>query len=150
MAESIFEGWNKINRDEYFDELDISIIEGHVEGVSEGYFMFLTSNMDKVAERSMKQGFPIDETLFFLISRYQHMDADIFSNNLNVFKKQFERLEEFYLAPACFKSGKRNDNLGDIELNFRLMLKMRKIKFLKAEDLTENDVKYIVIKNSKK
>jgi len=143
-AEKIFMDWKELCKDETFDDLAVSIIEGPLEGVGDGYFVFITTNIDPCIERAKKQGCIIDETFLMITSRYQHMQPSFFSNNLNIFKKQYELIKEYYIAPAYFKSGARNKDLKDIKIRQDLKIKMKNIRFLKVEDLTSNDQEYIV------
>jgi len=145
-GEKIFEQWKKICDDDYFDDLQISIIEGKNNNVC-GYFVHITTNLERCVNRVEKQGFNINGTLYIIESRYQFMETNKFTNeNLNILKKQFELLNEYYIAPACFKNGKPSTDINNISVNQKLIIKMNKIKFLKTEDLTENDLEYVVIK----
>ena len=76
----------------------ISVIEKTNIGEKDGYFVHITTNMDESIKRAEKQGMKLDETLFFMVSRYQYMDIDMFNNNLAVFKKQLENKLEIYVV----------------------------------------------------
>jgi hypothetical protein len=143
-AEKIFRDWKDLCKEEPFDDLEVSIIEGPLEGVGDGYFLFISTNIDRCIKRAENQGYLINETMLMVISRFQHMQPSFFSNNLNMFKKQYALIKEYYIAPAYFKSGTRSQNLNDIEIKHELKIKMRNIRFLKVEDLTPNDQEYIV------
>ena len=145
-AAKIFADWKELCKDEPFDDIDIAIIEGKVEGLGDGYFVHISTNIDRCVKRAEEQGCQIDKTLIMVFSRYQHMQPSFFSNNLNIFRKQYELMKKFYIAPACFKSGARSDNLNDIAINFDLLIEMQNIRFMKAEDLTPNDLEYAVVK----
>ncbi|ENZ01264.1 hypothetical protein HMPREF1092_01972 [Clostridium thermobutyricum] len=146
MANRIFENWKKICKDDILNELKISIIEKKNIGKKDGYFVYLTSNMEEVVKRAEKQGFYVDESLYAIISRFTYMEIDIFKNNLAIFKKQIQDKKEFYIAPAIVSDKKEQFKIDDILMN--LKIKMNNITFVNFEDLTENDLEYSVVLNS--
>lgn len=146
-GKKIFKDWKKSCKDDIFDDIEISVIEKKNVGKCDGYFVYITSNIDACMKRAEKQGCSIDETLFTFISRYQYMDINMYNNNLSIFKKQMEfSNNKFCIAPAIFKNGEIDFDTNNIEIEYSLCIKMNKIKFLKYEDITENDIEYAVVK----
>lgn len=136
----IFRDWKHICKDNYFDELSMSVIED-----DKGYFVYISSNVDKYVERLIANGLEVKENLIVTFSRYNYMNACQNSNNLSKFKEQYEKLKEYYIAPAFFKNGSRQGDISNIEFNFDYIIKMSSIKFLKKDELTINDPEYCVI-----
>lgn len=145
-ANKIFKDWKKLCGDDLFKDIEITIIEKKNIGSCDGYFVHITSNMDECIKKAEKRGFLMDETLFTIISRYQYMDIDIFTNNLAIFKKQLETKKEFYIAPATVSSRDKTITMNNIEIGAHLKIKMNSIKFMNFEDVTENDIEYSVVK----
>lgn len=147
-GKKIFKDWKKSCKDDIFDDIEISVVEKKNAGKCDGYFVYITSNMDACMKRAEKQGCSIDETLFTVISRYQYMDINMYNNNLSIFKKQMEfSNNKFCIAPAIFKNGEIDFNTNNIEIEYDLSIKIDKIKFLNYEDITENDIEYAVVKD---
>lgn len=144
-AAKIFRDWKSKCGNDFFKDIDLTVIEKTNIGRKDGYFVHITSNMDECSTRAEKQGFLIDETLYSIISRYQYMDIDIFRNNLATFKKQVEMQKEFYIAPAVVSNVGEEVNMNNIEFGLHLKIKMNNIKFKKFEDITENDIEYSVV-----
>ncbi|MGG5462887.1 toll/interleukin-1 receptor domain-containing protein [Clostridium sp. B9] len=146
-AIKIFKEWKKVCKDNIFSELEISIIEKKNVGIKDGYFVYITTNMDECKKRAEKQGFDIDETVFSVYSRYQYMTIDIFKNNLAIFKKQLQDKKEFYIAPAIIDAYSENPTMNDINFDLSLKIKMNKIKFKDFDSLTPKDIEYDVVSN---
>ena len=144
-AIKIFEDWKKLSKDNEFNDIEISIIEKKNIGKRDGYFVHITSNMDKCIKRAEKQGFLMNETLYTVISRYQYMDIDMFNNNLAIFKKQLEKNNDFYIAPAVLVNKDQEVSTENIEVGTQLKIKMDKIKFINFENVTSNDIEYSVV-----
>lgn len=144
-ASKIFSDWKKICGEDVFKDIEISIIEKNNIGKADGYFVHITTNMKECSKRAKEQGYFVDETLFCVISRYQYMDIDMFRNNLSIFKKQIEMKKEFYIVPAVLNNNNNKITMYDIEFGMHLKIKMNNIKFVKFEDLTENDIEYSVV-----
>ncbi|AGF57403.1 hypothetical protein B0P06_004301 [Clostridium saccharoperbutylacetonicum] len=145
-ASKIFKDWKRNCGDNVFNDIEISIIEKKNIGSCDGYFVHITSNIDKCIKRAEKQGFLMDETLFAVISRYQYMDINMFTNYLAIFKKQLEVKKEFYIVPAVVSNEDKEITMGNIEFGTHLKIKMNNIKFMNFEDVTENDIEYCVVK----
>lgn len=148
-ASKIFENWKKHSWENVFTDIKISVIEKTNIGEKDGYFVHITTNMDESIKRAEKQGMKLDETLFFMVSRYQYMDIDMFNNNLAVFKKQLENKKEYFISPAILEEGKKN-TFNNIEFGMNLRIKMNDIKFIKFEELSENDIEHSVVQCSNK
>ncbi|WP_243169711.1 hypothetical protein [Clostridium algidicarnis] len=149
-ASNIFKDWKRLCGDNVFKDIEITIIEKKSIGSCDGYFVYITSNMDECIKSAEKQGFLMDETLYTVISRYQYMDIDIFNNNLVIFKKQLETQNEFYIAPTVFINGEVDTDIRNIEVGTPLAIKMNKIKFINYDDITPNDIEYSVVERPNK
>ncbi|WP_253197216.1 hypothetical protein [Clostridium algidicarnis] len=149
-ASNIFKDWKRLCGDNVFKDIEITIIEKKSIGSCDGYFVYITSNMDECIKSAEKQGFLMDETLYTVISRYQYMDIDIFNNNLVIFKKQLETQNEFYIAPTVFINGEVDTDIRNIEVGTPLAIKMNKIKFINYDDITPNDIEYSVFERPNK
>lgn len=144
-ASKIFEDWRKLCGENVFKDIEITIIEKKNIGKADGYFVHITTNMKECIKRAEKQGFFAGETLYSVVSRYQYMDIDVFSNNLAIFKKQVEAKKEFYIAPAVVSDNNKSITMNNIEFGIHLRIKMDNIKFMNFDYLTENDIEYCVV-----
>lgn len=145
----IFEEWKSMASD-YFDELAISVVEGQDSEGVDGYYVIISTDMDYCVEKMEASGLEVEETLITTISRSNFMQTTIFSNNLNVFKKQFEKLGEYRIAPASFRNGRIADDGNNIEIDLDNTIRMRKIKLLKMNELNEDDFEYALIAATRK
>lgn len=148
MANKIFNNWKRICKSDILNELKISIIEKKNVGKKDGYFVYLTSNIEEIVKKAEKQGFYVDESLYAIISRFTYMEIDIFKNNLAIFKKQIQDKKEFYIAPAIASDEREPSKIDEILMD--LKIKMNSITFINFEDLTEDDLEYSVVLNEER
>lgn len=138
----IFSKWKKISNNKPFEDLDISIIKD-----VEGYYTFISSNIDSCIKRIKKQGLSVDESLIQITSRYQFMDQKSSINNLNIFKKSYDKVKKYYIAPAYLTNAKSEVSANNISLIPELAIEMNKVKFLNKYALKPNDIEYAVVKS---
>lgn len=138
----IFSDWKKELNGKPFNDLDISIIQD-----SNGYYAFISTNLDRCIKRMEKIGIPIDNSLMFITSRYQFMIQDSSTPNLELFKSTYSKFKKYYIAPAYLKDPKLGPTMNNIAFDDSLAIEMNNVKFIDKKDITPNDIEYSIIKS---
>lgn len=132
VGQQIFRKWiRKLGHDDEFHELRISIIEGGIPGMDDGYTVIVGSSMDGEIARAKKDGYDVN-TDFYIgassICRLPHPN----SVNLEAFKSAFLRHGRYYVVPMSSDSEIMTPNL-------QLSIMKKKLIFRNVKDVPEND-----------
>lgn len=139
MGKEIFRRWKKHLGDVDIHELiKISIIEGDIENEPKGYTVFVGPNPKAVLSLAKIRGHKIDKYML-MTGRFHRMTPPPDSQNLPIFKQKYHEHGEYFFLPAIIaKSG--------LEPIFDLGIQKKSINFLVADELSKNDLEYVVLK----
>jgi hypothetical protein len=142
-ARRIFEQWHRrYGKQDRFDELRISIIEGEIHGEMPGYSVHIGPDHDNTIKRYQAAGLTVkpDVDLFILVSRIHRMNPSPESRFLQMFKEAYRRWNEYLLIPGVVKpDGSLLRYCKDLGI-----LK-REIKFRRVGDIGGDDEDSVVL-----
>jgi len=140
-ARKIFEGWHERYGDrDRLDELRISVVEGPIAGLGDGYSVHIGSDLDAAVKRFKEVGYEFDSELFMSISRFQRMNPPAGSGNLAMFKKEYDRYKTYVLAPGIVSQDRRQ-----VEPMYDLGIYKRKILFRQSFEIGDNDLDTVIL-----
>jgi hypothetical protein len=139
----IFRDWiGRIGRDDEFDLLRVSIIEGDIPAEPPGYSVFLGTDVENYAAYARDQDIDVfQEDYLGVVGRYRRMTPSPGSPHLPAFKASYERHGSYQLIPAY-------GGEGNPTADFDLAIKKKRIRLLRADRLAENDMERIVLEGS--
>ena len=141
-AREIFINWHeRYGRNDEYEELRVSIIEGDIPGEEPGYSVHISSDPDSAIKRFRDAGYEFDDDLLMLVSRIHRMNPPADSKNLNVFKQAYRKFKTYFLIP-CIVS----HNNTKIKQILKLGIYKGKIHFRNVTDIGEYDIDSVVIK----
>jgi len=105
-AEQIFKQWiTRLSVKDEFDELRISIIDGPLPSGQTGYTVHVGSNLENIINRYKRDGIEVPMDYFIHISRFNRMNPNPTSTNLEVFLKRYRQFGCYFLAAAYGEGG---------------------------------------------
>jgi hypothetical protein len=143
-AREIFEGWRERfgSKDEY-EELRVSIIEGHIPGEDPGYTVHVNANVGNILKRAESEGREVPADLIMTIGRFHRMNPDPSSKNLEMFKSEYKRTGTYYLMPCVISK-----DLKQIKPIFELAIEKTEVIYRKTNDIKKDDLDYVVFKKN--
>ena len=140
----IFKDWQKYFKEyDKNDEIRISIIEGDIPNELPGYSVHINSNFEFKYKQFEKACLAPDDFLLMTIGRFNRMNPpNGKSPYLDVFKREYERFGSYFIAPAEY-----DEATGKIVPYLKYKILKRVILFRNVEEITENDLDYIVFKD---
>lgn len=143
-AAEIFRRWRKsFGNTDVNEEIRIAIIEGDIPGRESGYSVHINTNVEGLLKRTMAQGLDISRDYITIVSRIHRMNPDPSSKNLDIFKEEYTKFREYHLVPAILLPGNK------VELAPDLGITKREICFRKVEEITAQDMDYVVLQKAK-
>lgn len=139
----IFKDWKKYFKEyDKNEEIRISIIEGDIPNELPGYSVHINSNFEFKYNQFEKAGIEPDDFLLMTIGRFNRMNPPNGKNPyLEVFKKEYEYFGSYFIAPAEY-----DETTGKIVPYLEYRILKKEILFRNVEEITENDLDYIVFK----
>lgn len=138
-GKEIFERWKKHLGDCDINELiQVSIIEGEIEGEPRGYSVYVGPNPN-IAKSSSKTKDQNNEKYFMLTARIHRMTPEPNFRNLEKFKSQYFKYGRYLFLPVC-------EEVGEPRPVFDLSIMKKSIKFVKVSELTDRDPEIVVLK----
>jgi hypothetical protein len=100
-ARKIFEQWQeRLGRNDVFEELRVSVIEGEIEGERPGYTVYISANVENILKRAESLGLNLPNEYFAIIGRKHRMNPQKGSRNLQGFKDDLGQFGCYQLCPA--------------------------------------------------
>lgn len=128
-ARSLFAGLrSKVGQDDEEELLRVSIVEGTFHGNPHSYAVNIGPDIGNVMKHFQVELPESGYVDFLALSRVNRMNPDGPSENLALFKKQFQKVGSYFLMPGCF----RGKSFGPID---GLKIKKRSILFRRKEDI---------------
>ena len=141
-ARKIFSGWQeRYGKNDEYEELRISIIEGEIIGEEPGYSIHIGADPDSAIERFKDAGFEYSEDLIMMISRVHRMHPPPESRNLEMFKQAYRKYKSYNLIPCVASPDKAR-----IKPIYELGVFKGRVIFRKADDIGKHDIDYLAIK----
>ena len=139
-ARQIFEQWHeRYGKQDQFEELRISIIEGAIEGEAAGYSVHIGVDPDNTFKRYREAGLTASD-YFMMVSRINRMNPPAESNNLEMFKRAYREFKTYFLVPGtCKPDGSQLRPMLDLSVY------KNSINFRRVEDIGKNDLDSIVL-----
>jgi len=140
-ARKIFEQWHQRygNRDE-FEELRISIVEGHIKGEDPGYTVHIGADPSNTVKRYQHAGLKTNESLLMMVSRLNRMNPSPVSKNLETFQKLYRTSKTYFLVPGtCKPDG------SDLRPILELGIYKNSVHFRNTADIVEGDIDSVVL-----
>lgn len=119
MATKIFQGWEKrLGKEDEFNELRISFVEGDVPGEPFGYYVHINSYPQNIVKRfkSNDVNFNVGVDLMMLVSRIHRMNPSRDSKNLQEFKDRFNHFKSYSLIPCVLHNGNKIEVIEGLEI----------------------------------
>ncbi|HHB93433.1 MAG TPA: hypothetical protein ENK59_09520 [Thioploca sp.] len=133
-AIEIFQQWQadfgKIDVDE---KLRISIIEGEIPELADGYTIHITPNLDKFLKQSE------NEVQIDITNKHQRLVVSENSTGLTDFKTSFAKFKQYHILPAFYID-------ESIQPIFDFALLKTVINFRNVADISENDIDAAIFK----
>lgn len=138
----IFSEWVAMfGNDDQFEEIRVSINEGHVPGQRPGYTVHISPDPVSIAVRATAEGIALDPKIVYL-GRFNRMHPPTDSLALLArFKEEFQRHGEYLLAPVT----RRND--GQLWTDVEFGIVKSSIQFRDVSDISQDDIDAIVLKS---
>jgi hypothetical protein len=129
VGKQIFSDWlERLGPVDKYEELRISIVEGEIMGIGEGYSVHISSNPDHTAQRIHSNNLR-DLGSFIVLARVHRMYPSPRSPHLPRFKQEFFRHKRYLLLPVS----------SDIKPEFGLGIWKSEISFRRASEITATD-----------
>jgi hypothetical protein len=143
-AREIFEGWReRFGSKDVYEELRVSIIEGHIPGEDPGYTVHVNSNVENIFKRAESEGREVPSDVVMTIGRFHRMNPDPSSENLKMFKSEYRRTGAYYIMPCVISK-----DLKQIKPIFDLAIEKTDVIFRNSKDITKNDLDYVVFRKN--
>lgn len=140
-AREIFETWHKrYGKNDEYEELRVSIIEGDIEGEEPGYSVHVGSDPDSAIKRFKGAGYEFDDGLTMMVSRVNRMTPPEGSNNLEKFKESYRAAKTYFLAPGVISA-----NRQQLKPIIELGIYKGKIHFRNIDEIGKNDLDSVVL-----
>lgn len=141
-AKKIFQDWNRrYGRNDEYEELRISIIEGDIPGEDPGYSVHIGADPEQAMKNYLKHGFQANKDFFMLVSRFRRMESHLPLKNLDTFKMLYRQNKSYILAPGLISSdGKNMKPILDLGIHKRV------IYFKNSKEIGANDIDFVVLK----
>ena len=142
MAIKIFTGWEKrLGKEDEFNELRISFVEGDVPGEPFGYYVHINSYPQNIVKRVKSNDVDFNIDLMMLVSRIHRMNPPRESKNLQEFKNRFEHFNSYTLIPCVLHEGNKIEVIRGLELT------KKNVEFRKYSDIkSKNDLDSVLNK----
>lgn len=142
-GKSIFAGWRESLADnDKFDELRLAFIEGEIPNKESGYSVSIGLDIENVRNKIESQGGEWKPDYILTTSRFHRMNPNPGSNNLEIFKQNFQRHGTYFLVPA---SGDYTQPSSIVPL-MDLKIQKRKVYLRNITEITEEDIDHAGIK----
>jgi len=121
------------------EEIRISIIENTDNNNPHYYKVHIGSSWNVISKRMDSLGFPIDETYIMGISRFHNMNPIMDSRNLDRFKADYKKFNNYFITNVYIENGKYVPNYDNL-------IEKKEIYFRKKEEIitNKNDEDYVV------
>ncbi|MFO0800076.1 MAG: hypothetical protein U0804_21625 [Gemmataceae bacterium] len=119
--------------------LRVSIIEGDIPNEKAGYSVYLGTDYDNYVADLQRKGETFENLLAGMVGRFHRMHPVPGSPFLPGFKKSYEKHKKYLLFPAF-------GSPSNPRPEFKLSIGKRQINFLRADNLGQNDVERVVLK----
>lgn len=143
-AIKIFEKWiQMLGHKDVYDELRISIIEGEIPGEDSGYTVHINSSMDNIIRRCKANNVEPMNTLVMTVGRYNRMNPQPYSRNIEIFKEEFNRFLSYNIIPVHITKNMELEPLMDLKIEKKELI------FRNSKDINEDDIDYVVFNKNK-
>lgn len=140
-ARKIFEDWHeRYGANDIEEELRVSIVQGYIEGLGNGYSVHVGADPEVVIKRFEKAGYSFDGDLLVAISRINRMQATPESINFERFRLSFRQHKTYFLAPGVLFEDKTG-----IKPIYDLLIHKSKLIVRDVADVKENDIDCVVL-----
>lgn len=142
MAIKIFKGWEKrLGKEDEFNELRISFVEGDVPGEQYGYYVHINSYPENIVKRVKSNDVDFNLDLMMLVSRIHRMNPSRNSKNLQEFKDRFRHFNSYTLIPCVLRNGNQIEVIEGLEIT------KKNVEFRKYSDIkSKNDLDSVLNK----
>jgi hypothetical protein len=104
-ALDIFAGWvAKLGREDQFEQIRISVVEGSIPGKEAGYSVVVSSDIEGVLAYSDTRDLEFEPEKFAVLWRCKRMPAGKSAYDLQTFKDHYRRHHRFELIPVIYNS----------------------------------------------
>jgi hypothetical protein len=130
----------RLGRQDEFDELRVSIVEGEIPEKPPGYSVCLGVDMTNIVRASKTRGVEIKETdALVTLCRINRMSPAPESPHLTKFKESYRRHNKCLVLPVF-------QNAGVLTPAYDLSIEKRQINFLRTDEITPADVEWAVMR----
>ena len=134
-GKQIFSGWiERLGTVDKYEELRISIVEGAILGVGDGYSVHISSDLEHAAQRAQLNASHPNLGTAIILGRVHRMTPELGSPHLPRFKKEFSRHKSYLFVPVS----------ADSKPEFGLAIRKSEINFRRASEITAADLDAVV------
>lgn len=142
-AINIFKEWKeRFNSRDRYDEIRISIIEGDIVGQEYGYTVHINTNIENILSKCKENNLQPESTLVMTVGRYNRMNPQRDSKNLEQFKEEFNRYLSYKIFPVFINKQKQ------LELLWDYAIEKTEIFFRNVNDILDNDIDACCVKRN--
>ena len=132
-ALEIFSGWiGRLGREDEYEQLRLSIVEGDIPGKDAGYSVVVSSDVEGILAYAQTRDIDFEPQHFAFIGRWLRMPAGTGPYSLQVFKDRFRRYNRFALVPVIYNS-------GDVEPHYDRGIEKTRIYFRHSSEVSHAD-----------
>ncbi|MDM0822423.1 hypothetical protein [Clostridium perfringens] len=133
VAIEIFKEWlDRFGKKDIYDEIRVCIIEGEFDAEDYGYTVHINTNIDNMLSKCKENNLNPNSTLITTIGRFNHMNTQKNSRNLEGFKEEYHRYLSYYLFPVCIDG-------NHLEPLYDYAIEKTEILFREVKDILEDD-----------
>lgn len=142
----IFEEWREgYGGNDELELIRLSIVEGPITGLYDGYTVNIGPNLDEQVKLAKKSGTFGEGDMFMAISRLQRMPTENHSGQLETFKKLYKQYKTYWLMPAGLsKDGSKLEPFTD------LAIRKGQIFFRQSDEIGPHDIDRVVFPKNEK
>jgi hypothetical protein len=131
----------RLGREDEFELLRVSIIEGDIPGEDPGYTVYLGTDPENYGTFCEDQGIDLSQHRLAILGRYKRMNPAPGSPHLATFKTAFERAKTYLLIPVF-------GTPEHLRPERSLSIKKTKVRYVQADQLTREDLEAVVLPDS--
>lgn len=141
-GKKIFDGWIKrLGKEDKYDELYLSIVEGEIKGKESGYSVLISSDPIATKKRADDERIKLDISTIIILSRIIRMNPLPESKNLLNFKEKYQVQGRYTLLPAFVDN---RSGSPQVIPDFSRGILKKKVVLKNVKEVGENDIEMAI------
>lgn len=140
VGKEIFREWREgYGENDELELIRLSIVEGPIPGLYDGYTVNIGPNIPEQAKLAKKSGTFGDPNMFMAISRLQRMPKANQSGQLETFKQLYKKHKTYWLMPATL-----SEDGTQLNPHEELAIRKGQIFFRQSDEIGKHDIDRVV------